>query len=204
MNIGSPLPAAWWHPLLTSRGRRKYISISKFRREASENSGRSGVRAPFWPRKHRRVVRNRNSGSLGAPRAFGWSECACLALLGPPEMPLGLAAEPQMRAKVPLGPDPELPDAPKCCSGLLRSRLCTQRSCLGSLQSCQIAPKACPSQFRSHMTSKKLSESPGIRHALEKCCSKSFCGSAARKPLFECAARNYYSKSHVSVTPYSH
>ena len=130
--------------------------------------------------------------------------CTCLAPLGPPERPAGLASEPQVRSKVLLGPALELPEAPKCCSGLLRSRLCTQRSCLGSLQSCQIASKACPSQFRSHMTSKKLSESPGIRHALEKCCSKSFCGSAARKPLFECAARNYNSTSHVSVAPYSH
>ena len=128
--------------------------------------------------------------------------CAGLAPLGPPERLAGLASEPQVRSKVLLGPALELPEAPKCCSGLLRSRLCTQRSCL--LQSCQIASKACPSQFRSHMTSKKLSESPGIRHALEKCCSKSICGSAARKPQFECAARNYCSKSHVSVTLYSH
>ena len=65
------------------------ISISKFRREASEDSGRSGVRAPFWPRKHRRVVRNRNSGSLGTRSAFGGSVCACLEPLGPPKMPSG-------------------------------------------------------------------------------------------------------------------
>ena len=65
------------------------MSIFKFRRDASEDSGASGVRAPFWPRKHRRVVRNRNSGSLGTPSAFGRSVCACLEPLGPPKMPSG-------------------------------------------------------------------------------------------------------------------
>ena len=66
-----------------------YIPISKFRREASDGSGGSGARAPFWPRKHRRVVRNRNSGSLGTRSALGGSVGACLEPLGPPKMPSG-------------------------------------------------------------------------------------------------------------------
>ena len=146
--------------------------MSEFRREASGHSGNSGVRAPFWPRKHRRVVRNRNSGSLGTPSAFGRSACACSrwglrkCLQGCSEAPRALesasgnafsvASEPQMQSKVLLGPAPELPHALKCCSGLLRSRLCTRNGCLGKPQSCQVARKACPRQLRNRIAFKQL------------------------------------------------
>ena len=173
------------------------ISISKFRREASGHSGRSGVRAPFWPRKQSRVVRNRNSGSLGAPRAFGWSECACLALLGPPEMPLGLAAEPQMRAKVPLGPDPELPDAPICCSGLLRSRPCSQKGCSDVLQSYQSAQNACRNQYLNRISQKIRVESVWMqnahRGAAGKGCSNVRFGNHWSHALLEITVRNHKS-----------
>ena len=55
--------------------------------------------SPFQLRKHRRVVRNRNSGSLGTPRAFGRSVCACLEPLGPPEMPSGSLRSPKRARK---------------------------------------------------------------------------------------------------------
>ena len=67
-----------------------------------------------------------------------------------------VASEPQVRSKVVLGPAPELPDAPKCCSGLLRSRLCTRNGCLGWPQSCQVARKACPSQLRNRIAFKQF------------------------------------------------
>ena len=128
--------------------------------------GTRALRVPPDLRKHRRVVQNRISGQLGASGALGWSVCACSGLLRPPEMPRGLASEPQVRSKVLLGPAPELPFAPKCCSGLLRSRLCTQKGCSGSLQRCQVARKGCPSQLRSRICSKKLFKSSFIRHVL--------------------------------------
>ena len=67
-----------------------------------------------------------------------------------------LASEPQMQSKVLLGPAPELPHTLKCCSGLLRSRLCTRNGCLGKPQSCQVARKACPRQLRNRIAFKQL------------------------------------------------
>ena len=64
-----------------------YTSISKFRREASEDSG--AARTPCCLRKHNRVVRKRNSGSLSTRRALERFVCARLETPGPLEMPSG-------------------------------------------------------------------------------------------------------------------
>ena len=82
------------------------------------------------------------------PYALAWSRWGLRKCLqGHSEAPRALesasgnafsvASEPQMQSKVLLGPAPELPDAPKCCSGLLRSGLCSQRRCSDKLQSAQ-------------------------------------------------------------------
>ena len=105
-------------------------------------------------------------GLLGAAGASG---NASRARFGDPsalESAAGVSSEPQVRSKVLLGPAPELPFAPKCCSGLLRSRLCTQKGCSGSLQRCQVARKGCPSQLRSRICSKTKFKPSLIRHAL--------------------------------------
>ena len=114
-----------------------------------------------------------------------------------------------MQSKVLLGPAPELPHALKCCSGLLRSRLCTRNGCLGKPQSCQVARKACPRQLRNRIASNNcadhLESGKGLKFkVLLEIFVRKGCSEIAWKLLFESTARNYCSKTPVSATPYSH
>ncbi len=141
---------------------------------------------------------------LGAAGASGNASRARFGAPSALESAAGASSAPQVRSKVLLGPAPELPDAPKCCSGLLRSRLCTRNGCLGWPQSCQVGRKACPSQLRNRTSSKKVCRVILNSACASSCYSKSLFECQIRKSLVECAARNYCSKSHVSVTLYSH
>ena len=132
--------------------------------ETPNSSGRSAAskaRALLCPRKRSRVVRHRNSGSLGTPRAFGMRTCICLETLGLRNFFQGRFGTPSALEiasgkAVALRLAPELPGAPKCCSGLLWSRLCTRNACLGKPQNCQVVRKACPRQLRNRIAFKQL------------------------------------------------
>ena len=115
-------------------------------------------------------------GQLGAPSALESAARACSGAAFRSQMLLRLAPEPPVHSERLLGLAPKMPGRSKRLS--------------------EPAPQP-------HLFEKAFQV---IFHSACacKCCSKSSFEHSARKSPFECAARNYCSKSHVSVTLYSH